>query len=126
MPGVGFTGRRMQSASAFILMPTGIAQGERPHPASLSTAAGRLADCIVKAAALHLPSMKLRGDWSDGDVDHEEGFYLLRHTLCPCVLSENGFMTNEQECRWLMTEEAIEAIAMTHVEGINGYLNDNK
>ena len=83
-----------------------------------------LADCIAKAAAVHLSSMKLRGEWSDGDIDYEEGFYLLRHTLCPCVLTENGFMTNEQEFRWLMTEEAIEAIAMTHVEGIVGYLSE--
>ena len=87
-----------------------------------NTAADRLADCIAKAAAVHLSSMKLRGEWSDGDIDYEEGFYLLRHTLCPCVLTENGFMTNEQECHWLMTEEAIESIAMTHVEGIAGYL----
>ena len=87
-----------------------------------NTAADRLADCIAEAAAVHLSSMKLRGEWSDGDIDYEEGFYLLRHTLCPCVLTENGFMTNEQECRWLMTEEAIESIAMTHVEGIVGYL----
>ena len=71
---------------------------------------------------MHLSSMKLRGEWSDGDIDYEEGFYLLRHTLCPCALTENGFMTNKQECHWLMTEEAIESIAMTHVEGIVGYL----
>ena len=87
-----------------------------------NTAADRLADCIAKAAAVHLPSMKLRGEWSNGDIDYEEGFYLLRHTLCPCALTENGFMTNKQECHWLMTEEAIESIAMTHVEGIVGYL----
>ena len=87
-----------------------------------NTAADKLADCIAKAAAVHLSSMKLRGEWSDGDIDYEEGFYLLRHTLCPCVLTENGFMTNKQECHWLMTEEAIEAIAMTHVDGIAEYL----
>ena len=80
-----------------------------------------LADCIAKDAAVHLSSMKLRGEWSDGDIDYEEGFYLLRHTLCPCVLTENGFMTNEQECQWLMTEDAIESIAMTHVDGIVNY-----
>ena len=66
--------------------------------------------------------MKLRGDYSDGDIDYEEGFYILKHTMCPAVLTENGFMTNEKECRWLQTEEAIESIVMTHVEGITGYL----
>jgi len=81
----------------------------------------RLADCIGKTAAIHLSSMKIRGDWSDGDIDYEEGFYILKHTLCPCILTENGFMTNEQECRWLQTDEALEAITMTHVDGIAKY-----
>ena len=66
--------------------------------------------------------MKLRGDYSDGDIDYEEGFYILKHTMCPAVLTENGYMTNEKECRWLQTEEAIESIVMTHVEGITEYL----
>jgi len=90
-----------------------------------NTAADRLADCIGKAAAIHLSSMKIRGDWSDDDIDYEEGFYILKHTLCPCVLTENGFMTNEQECRWLQTDEALEAITMTHVDGIIEYLSGN-
>lgn len=88
-----------------------------------NTAADRLANCIADAAAKHLPSMKLRGDYSDGDIDYEEGFYILKHTMCPAVLTENGYMTNEQECRWLQTEEAIDSIAMTHVEGITEYIN---
>ncbi len=86
------------------------------------TAADRLADCIAEAAKVNLPTMKMRGDYSDGDIDYEEEFYLLKHTMSACVLSENGFITNEKECRWLMSEEAIEAIARTHVEGIREYL----
>lgn len=86
------------------------------------TAADRLADCIAEAAKVNLPTMKMRGDYSDGDIDYEEEFYLLKHTMPACVLSENGFMTNEKECRWLMSEEAIETIARTHVEGIREYL----
>ena len=91
-----------------------------------NTAADRLANCIAEAAAKHLPSMKLRGDYSDGDIDYEEGFYILKHTMCPAVLTENDFMTNEKECRWLQTEEAIESIVMTHVEGTTSYLTNTK
>lgn len=36
-----------------------------------NTAADNLADCIDKAAAVLLPSMKLRGECSDGDIDYE-------------------------------------------------------
>ena len=85
------------------------------------TAADRLADCIAEAAKVNLPTMKMRGDYSDGDIDYEEEFYLLKQTMPACVLSENGFMTNEKECRWLQTEEALSAIVKTHVEGIMNY-----
>lgn len=87
-----------------------------------NTAAGELADCIAEAAKINLPTMRLRCDLQDGDFDYEEDFYILRKTLCPCVLSENGFMTNEKECRWLQTEEALSALVKTHVEGIVNYL----
>lgn len=69
--------------------------------------------------------MKIRADYSDGDIDWEECFYLLVHTLCPCVLTENSFMTNEHEYRWLQTEDANESIAMTQVEWIIEYLGRN-
>lgn len=86
------------------------------------TKADDLAEQLAKAAIKNLPQMKMRADFSDGDIDFEEGFKILRGTLCPCVLSENGFMTNEKECRWLQTEEALSALVKTHVEGIVNYL----
>lgn len=102
----------------------------QPHGWSIYTSKGKtdadaLATCIFEAAKKYLPEMQMRTDDSDGDPDFEEAFYILRHSLCPAVLSENGFMTNEQECRWLQTEPAIESIAMTHVDGIVNYLNGN-
>ena len=59
-----------------------------------NTAADELATAIAEAAKTNLPAMRMRADFSDGDIDFEEGFKILRGTLCPCVLSENGFMTN--------------------------------
>ena len=102
----------------------------QPHGWSIYTSKGKtaadaLATCIFEAAKKYLPDMQMRTDNSDGDPDFEEAFYILRNSLCPAVLSENGFMTNEQECRWLQTEPAIESIAMTHVDGIVNYLNGN-
>lgn len=88
-----------------------------------NTAADWLATCISEAAIKNLPGMRIRTDYSDGDIDWEEDFYILKHTLCPCVLSENGFMSNEKECRWLQTQEALEALTRTHVEGIIAYLS---
>ena len=87
-----------------------------------NTAADSLANCIAEAARKYLPDMRLRADYSDGDIDFEEDFYILKHTMPACVLSENGFMTNEKECRWLQTREAKQAITDLHVEGIIEYL----
>ena len=99
----------------------------KPHGWSIytskgNTAADELADCIAESAKNNLPTMRLRCDLQDGDFDYEEDFYILRKTLCACVLSENGFMTNEKECHWLQSEEALSAIVNTHVEGIVNYL----
>jgi N-acetylmuramoyl-L-alanine amidase len=38
---------------------------------------------------------KLRMDYSDGDPDFEQPFYILKHTLCPAVLTENLLMDNQ-------------------------------
>lgn len=61
---------------------------------------------------------KLRKDMTDGDDDKEADFYILKHTLCPAILSENFFMDNEKDCHFMMTEEGRARIAKIHVETI--------
>lgn len=87
------------------------------------TKADLLADHLALAAKKHLPNMKIRGDWADGDIDYEESFYILRHTLCPAVLTENGFYTNESDLAFLESHAGRQAIVDLHVEGIIDYLN---
>ena len=58
------------------------------------TGADALATALYTAAQAHLPGMRLRTDYTDGDPDQEAAFYLLRHTSCPAVLTENLFMDN--------------------------------
>lgn len=87
-----------------------------------NTAADRLADCIAEAAKVNLPLIKMRGDFSDGDIDYEEGFYILKHTKCPAVLTENGFMTNRKNVEFLQSRAGKQAIVDLHVEGIIEYL----
>lgn len=60
--------------------------------------------------------------FSDGDVDYEESFFILRRTLCPAVLTENGFYTNEDDLRFMESQIGIRAFADLHVEGITEYL----
>lgn len=45
-------------------------------------------------------------------------FQILRQTKCPAVLTENFFMDNEKDCRFIMSEEGRDRIAKMHVKAI--------
>ena len=85
-----------------------------------------LADHIAIAAAKELPGVKIRTDMSDGDVDKESGFYILKNTLCPAVLTENLFQDNKIEVGFLLSEEGKQKIVDLHVNGILDYLKSAK
>ena len=75
------------------------------------------------AAALHLSGHKIRKDYSDGDPDQEADFYLLCHTSCPAVFTENLFMDNPADCAFLLSEEGQQALVDLHVDGIISHLD---
>ena len=60
----------------------------------------------------------LRADYSDGDPDKEEQFYILKHTTCPAVLTENFFMDNFKDVTFMLTEKGKDRIAKFHFEAI--------
>ena len=82
-----------------------------------------LAACLYKAAIKHFPGKRIRTDYSDGDTDWEENFYILRHTLCPAVLTENFFMDNLQDRDYIQSNSGRQAIIDTHVHGIIKYIS---
>ena len=86
------------------------------------TESDKLATCLYKAAQRHLPGHRLRTDYSDGDPDFEKPFYILKHTYCAAVLTENGFMDSEVSLAFLESEEGKKAIVTLHVEGITNYV----
>lgn len=61
---------------------------------------------------------KIRSDYSDGDPDKESDFYILKHTLCPAILTENLFMDTEKDCRYMMSEKGRQEIAEIHYNSI--------
>lgn len=90
------------------------------------TQADRLADCLYDAAKKALPGKRMRTDYSDGDADIEAGFYILRHTRCAAVLTENLFQDNREDVDFLLSEEGMEAIVRLHVNGVVDYLDSRK
>ena len=89
------------------------------------TAADKLATCLYDAAKKNLSGKKLRTDFSDKDADLESDFYILKHTTCPAVLTENFFQDNKDDVAYLTSYKGFHEIVRTHVEGIIKYIQDN-
>ena len=89
------------------------------------TASDKLAECLCEAAIKNFPGKRIRTDYSDGDSDWEENFYILRHTVCPAVLTENFFMDNKSDLEYLQSRASKQAVIDTHVEGIIDYLSSS-
>ena len=87
------------------------------------TESDRLATCLYDAAIKNFPDKRIRTDFSDADSDWEEGFYILRKSLCPAVLTENFFMDKLSDLEYLQSRAGKQAIIDTHVEGIAEYLS---
>ena len=86
------------------------------------TESDRLADCLYKAAEQILKNQVIRTDYArDGYPDWEENFYILRHSLCPAVLTENFFMDG-LDLEFLQSRAGKQAIIDTHTEGIITYI----
>lgn len=86
------------------------------------TKSDRLADCLFRAATETFAGKKLRADYSDGDPDWEEDFYVLRKTLCAAVLTENFFHDNREDLAYLTSDQGTAAIVKVHADGICAYI----
>lgn len=86
-----------------------------------NTKADKLATCLYNAAGK--AGFKLRKDETDGDPDKEGHLYILKHTLCPAVLTENLFQDNREDVEFLLSETGKQAIVDLHVNGIVEYIN---
>lgn len=58
---------------------------------------------------------------SDGDGDYEKNFTVIYKTVCPSVLIEYGFYTNEEEMKWLMSEEGLQACVELTINAIKRF-----
>lgn len=83
-----------------------------------TTKADDIATLLYQEAEKEFPGWKIRKDYTDGDADKEANFYILRHTICPAVLTENFFMDNEKDCKLMLSEEGRERIAKIHINVI--------
>lgn len=89
------------------------------------TESDKLAECLCQTAIKNFPGRRIRTGISDGDMDCEEGFYILRKSLCPAVLTENFFMDSRDDLEYLQSRTGKQAVVDTHVEGITKFISVN-
>lgn len=68
----------------------------------------------------------MRADWSDKDPDYEARFYILLHTKCAAVLTENLFQDNKADVEYLLSEEGVRSIVQLYYKGITDYIKHTK
>lgn len=88
------------------------------------TKSDKLATFIYNEADKYLPQcLKRRADWSDDDPDKEARFYMLIHSKCAAVLTENLFMDCKADVDYMLSTKGIVVLANIHIEGILKFLN---
>lgn len=87
------------------------------------TLSDTFAEKLYDEMKIQFPESNFRTDRTDRDSDKEDQFYIIRKTICPAILSENFFMTNEYDCqKILMTKEGRRKIAQAHFEMIKSFV----
>lgn len=85
------------------------------------TGADPLAESIYNAVKSGV-SPRMRSDMEDGDHDREKHLYVLKHTKCPAVLLELGFMPNEEDLRRLMDHDYLKKMMDNVASGIEAWV----
>lgn len=97
------------------------ARGWSAYTSVGETKADKLATMMYEEAEKNFVGHRIRKDFSDGDPDWEENFYVLRKTKCPAVLTENFFQDNKEDVEYLNSEEGKRAIIKTHIDALIRY-----
>jgi len=109
------------------------ARGWSAYTSVGKTKSDTLAEFLYKAADKNLTEYKnsgkfsgsqkpIRTDKSDGDLDLEARYYVLRKTSCPAVLTENMYQDNKDDVKFLMSDAGKQAIIRLHIEGFLEFL----
>lgn len=75
------------------------------------TKSDEYASVFAKEFHQEFPDITVRSDYTDGDVDKENQFYILRNVSCPAILPEFLFYDNFQDWSLLKNPEIQERYA---------------
>ena len=80
-----------------------------------TTNSDKFAKILCEVFPKIFPDKKLRGH-------KEKNFTIIHKVQCPCVLTENFFYDNKEECLWMQQDDTIEKIVDLHVEAIKQWI----
>lgn len=80
-----------------------------------TTNSDRLAQSFLDVYKGIFPDKKCRGH-------KENNWTVLYKSNCPCVLTENFFMDNDEECEWMLSEDGMNRITELHVQAVLDYI----
>ena len=93
----------------------GKATGWEVFTTEKTTNSDKFANILCDIFPSIFPDKKLRGH-------KEKNFTLLCKVNCPCVLTENFFYDNKEECIWMQQEDTINKIIELHIEAIKEWI----
>lgn len=81
-----------------------------------------LSDYLAQSA--YECGLKVRKQYGDRPY-WTNNFYILKYSKCPAVLTENLFMDNKDDVKFLLSEEGFDKLVELHINGILNYLKNN-
>lgn len=82
------------------------------------TKSDALAEIVLTNLKRDMTTLKLRVDRSDGDLDKEANFYILKKAKAPAFLLECGFMDNRSDYYKLWNETYLRSLVNSLVKSI--------
>ena len=99
----------------------GVATGTEVFTSPGQTMADFAATSILEQIQQTFPSLLVRADYSDGDVDKEANFIVLKHTEMPAVLVEMFFIDNDNDLQLMLDNK--DALARAIARGVTDYIS---
>lgn len=127
---VGFANGHSAKTTIFVSLHSNASTSHKARGFEIFTSKGetksdKLASFIGAEIKEEFPDIRYRADYSDGDIDKESQFYVLKKTKCVAVLLENLFFDNIDDFKLLRSQSFQNRLSKRISNGIIRYLQTN-
>ena len=124
---VNFANKFDKNTTMFVSFHSNASPSHKARGFEIFTSVGEtrsdiIATYIAEEVIDEFPNLRFRTDYSDGDIDKESQFYVLRKTFCPSVLLENLFFDNRSDFELLRSVTFQKRLSWRISQGIIRYI----